>query len=1041
MFASVMQQAVQSALKRVLNRFVKEQILEGAGEGSSASAIHLRNLTLKEHFIDEYLAPHTALLTESATVDELRVDIGWTSTIHLTGICIVLSADATGRPDPPLPEHIVSSCESLPHLGASLYGSSVAAHDEEKTKTQDATQEKTSQDALFGIQEKLEEFAASFVYLIRNVHVTIKVAPDSTLALRIGQCMYTEGQGVTMDVVDISLKEQIEMRLEGLKISPPGLKLSPPGLLKMQVACMNLAVFQLDEHLLRTLFNSQHSQHSHTTTASQCPHPSLVASTVIDIDKLTAKFIDSYATGTGLVAELHHAKRDFHLKWSQLKIMTDEDSLDICDGQIGYTQTGSSASPPTSATETPLPFEEQKIFLFHSQPKPLPVGDLNQTSSFVHDARSKSTNSITIRLRQVELCAPKYFQVLRAHISKLSGDKTNETGKENKKNDRQTKGQRVIVVDAGVEKLTIKPFAQSEQLTVEQFYVFASLQTTLTWSCKITQVHAEKLLDLRHLRLAGQGLTQISCDARKVEIENLDALLAAFPKSESEEMLTLMVRLQRIKLLPCAYCPFPILGEECEIFTLPSRSTVITCGQVTSDVPGLSASNIQVQVPLKGQPIKISVATLDGAISPEVLIVMRNAMCHIQSVAATEGVAADVESKIQPRALDTSRIVQDYINNPRYCVAAEGRSSDVGVLGYAASSWLKISIEQFSVRLVRPKTHRGYVEIALDHLKVRCHNHDLLTIAVRKLVCFDRLQSSVWNKAVIVRSLRLERAQQDWRLLIGSHRTSKEASRKFEDVTVSLDQNLVDYVADYMRSTGSSAANSKDKDDEEKTNPTVKLNSFYLAALKARIDYKPNASSSSYLRFVPVRGAVIKVEAFDMFEVTTTELGMGLALHTLNHFRNLSRILSSIKPLKTPAHIFHNVTEFILIPLQATPQSGSGMESIVRQAKYYAKASVISVLELGPAMNVRRVGGQAGSSVHAEQPTGIKDGFVRAGQNFAQDVGTVFAFLSGDLRNVDLLDLPLMIIRPVTAPVCDILNGVCNQLDHRRMERLLDKYK
>lgn len=165
----------------------------------------------------------------------------------------------------------------------------------------------------------------------------------------------------------------------------------------------------------------------------------------------------------------------------------------------------------------------------------------------------------------------------------------------------------------------------------------------------------------------------------------------------------------------------------------------------------------------------------------------------------------------------------------------------------------------------------------------------------------------------------------------------------------------------------------------------------------------------------------------------------------MSHFRNISRLIGGIKPLRAPTHIFRNMTELVLVclPGTLTAFTEQASETVAAQARSVAKATIVSVLELGPTLNVRRVGSDATqhTSIHAMQPSGIKDGFVQAGQNFTRDMGTVFAFISGDVKNIDLFDLPLMIMRPFTAPLADILNGMCNQIDGGRLQRYADKYR
>ena len=222
-----------------------------------------------------------------------------------------------------------------------------------------------------------------------------------------------------------------------------------------------------------------------------------------------------------------------------------------------------------------------------------------------------------------------------------------------------------------------------------------------------------------------------------------------------------------------------------------------------------------------------------------------------------------------------------------------------------------------------------------------------------------------------------------------------------------------------------------------------------MSPFKARVDYKPSSTSLSFLKFLPLRGAVINFNLFDSFDTNPERLAVEFALHTINHAKNLSRIIGGIKPLRAPLSVFRNVTELVLVPFEGiSAEVGGGVEDdyeilqgVINQAQTIVGKIAISILELGPTLNVRRIGTDIPTSIHSNQPTGLKGGIIQAKQTFTTDMGTVIAFISGDMRNLDLFDLPLLLIRPLTAPLTDIVNGICNQIDSTRYNRMKNKYR
>jgi hypothetical protein len=468
-------------------------------------------------------------------------------------------------------------------------------------------------------------------------------------------------------------------------------------------------------------------------------------------------------------------------------------------------------------------------------------------------------------------------------------------------------------------------------------------------------------------------------------------------------------------MLPNKYWNFLLLGDAIEIFTANQGDMIIITGGRVESIQN-QITGLQVIIPIGGaHPIKVSVSNMTSVLTPDII---SNILLSVSTPSTTP--ASTSSAEIVKFQMDTTRIIHNYMNDML-------RNEEPTVKVNNDPIKLKLSVRQAKLKLVM--NQQQGIEILIDCLKLQKFQSDKMIIGLDRFVCLDRIVHSVWNQAIIIRKLQIYLENNNYQVLVGENDSSPN---RYEDVTVSLDQNLVDYASEFL-----SAIRFPVQPQQQTTELT--FHSFYIAPFKARIDYKPSATSG-YFRFVPLRGAVIKMNLFESFDVTAERLGVELALHILNHFRNIPRIVSGIKPLRAPANIFRNIAELVLVPLE----EGRNLDGIIAQAKHAAVATVISVLELGPALSVRRVGATGNgalTSVHSMQPNGIKGGFIQAGQNFKTDMTTVFAFISGDLRNVDLFDLPLMVLRPLTTPLADIINGMCNQLDPNRYKRQLDKYR
>lgn len=974
-----MQRVVHSTVKRLLNRYVRGNIESIDG---SESTIHLKGLMFKEEIINVQLVQF-GLQVRSAALDNVRVDVSWSamSTIHWDGLHVIL------EPLGDNPSHLSSdTVVSEPPLGSSLCLDSTSEEPQSLLSSITAS----FSNPIEGMQRRFEDLSTNLLHRISNLEIECNYIFNTRVIVKSAEYSETDGLFIHKAQVwcmTLANGSETSIELSGMKVDLVKKSIKIDELIC--VLYMNLIVEA--QKLFATKEQSEQSE-------QRPPIFSLSVNSVkLQLDILPP------------------------IELSQLKVKANKDlSCGILNVKDCLTVEGFSllCSHSDEAVLLPeavkqSPFEDDKIFLFHAKPKPVPIGSGAKMLSFINQAKSSKEN-ISVRAQKISLFDSSALVKLCMSLSNMSLGKSPEVAKLN------------YTIEAFVDVVCVRENAYPH-CDVNEASAFVALDTRM-WSAKAQIVKINDVALLQQIRLGGESITHISADIRKAEIKDIVKLIELIPGGQkSDDPFLLIVRIQRIKLQPNKYCNFVLLGDGVEAFTSHhGEAIIITGGRVES--ANLQLTGLQVYIPIGGsdnadcRPVKVSVANVTGILTPQTV------MQIIDQIPATKTEAAAAPPRPQqkePFEMDTTRVIHDYMSRLRTEVVVCEQPQQQNIK-------FKITIRQGKIRL---SNNQEYIELLVDHFKFQKYQDDRMLILLDKFECLDRLAQSVWNKAVIVRKFSVQIDKNDYQIMIGGGGGAGEPARQ-EDVTVSLDQNVVDFLFEFMSSCLPPAPPLV-----KAVAPTLTFHSFHIAPFKARIDYKPGATSG-YFRFVPLRGAVIKMQHFDSFDVTPERLGVELALHILNHFRNLPRIIGGIKPLRAPANIFRNIAELVLVPLDdgAGPRN---LDGIIAQAKHATVATVISVLELGPALNVRRVGAEPShpTSVHSMQPSGFKGGLIQARQNFTTDMGTMFAFISGDLRNVDLYDLPLMVLRPLTAPLADIVNGMCNQLDPSRYQRTLDKYR
>jgi hypothetical protein len=695
------------------------------------------------------------------------------------------------------------------------------------------------------------------------------------------------------------------------------------------------------------------------------------------------------------------------------------------------------------------PFDNEPLCVFRAQPKPKPLASVRQTA--VYRAQERDACEVVIRLMcdSVSVTNPLNFaQSLKniAHECRVSSSSDDTGGTPQKKKsvvfELQTRSGVVEKLMEGVPSLSVADMSCFVSTRDESYQ----------WSGSIRSVTLDEVGHVDGLRIAGEDANRISVDISCLTdlLINSDTLrifqtLAPPMEEDVEDVLDLSVRAKRAR---AAVFGWQLQGRDVEVFSV-GEDLAITAGKMktTDDDEGLRATVLQVLIGLMDGTIRVSAASLQGAVDPDFITRITRQFLLPGDDDANPPLEEKEKEEEEEKCNFTGERREDYVEHalleeepqlpPRF----------------------KMTVCQARIRMLLNRdiafNPPGHVEIHADQFKVRIERSGRCIVSVDQAECLDRLAVSVWNKAAIVRGLRaVIDPDGEYSFRLGN------AARRREEITISLDQNLLDWfgvfgenLAEKMHLAGippgdASGASTGGEEEEKK----AKIRSVHISPFRARVDYKPRPGAEhipGVLNYLPVRAALLRVSAFDVFRSNSWEdVGCGLAVHAMRSTGNLARVLNGVKPLRTPVDVFRNVGELVLVGTAGvanTVVNGQPLDALAAQARRVARHTAVSVLELGPGlMNVRQpaLSGAAlpPPSVHSNQPQGIKSGMVRAAGTFRREMNTAVAFITGDARNVDLFDLPLLMLRPMTAPVSDMLNGVCNQLDSQRLQRMNDKY-
>lgn len=1027
---------LQGTIKRLLNKYIKpEAATPQSSASASASLLHIKHLHFREDVLDEH-ASRFGMKVVSAELAELKADVsfsGSSNEIQWNGITIdlkplIIEETAAEQVKQANQADEMSAAETA--LGSSLFGGEAASASASASLPRNSSESSllsSFSNPIRGIQNKIESFVTSIVHVFNDLKITWSEDDDMHFTLHAaGQ--YSDDDGVFIERL-VVIRDGY-----GTILSLSECSVSIGNDKTLNVECESVVAKISESVLCTAVMRLQQIREVQQRQGKTEAGPSFHLNKV----KLhEAKLISNWMPYEEVIAS------DVHINIRKGRAYAAQVKLGFGNVLSSITVRWINNSYPINsgrATVGSSPFDEDKIFLFHSKPKPAPLADSKQMSSFIHQQRQTAQGSISVHIETVNITEmpvdlQRSIETFQALIEELVPVRA------------VTSSSAAISPGYAVElSVTTGTISIDElndfEIVLNQGSAIVTPNFTF-WSGQIKgcelRTKAAEVLSLEHIRIAGRSLSRISCDVSKICLseqmtpmelaDNIVVWCEQLLEEDAEPVqMDFLVRAKTVTVGRMGH----VLPERCEIsqlevFNSGPHHVVISCSSIA--IPNwLKLTSCQVRL---GEAARISIASVYAQLTPT----------HTRKLIdqIMQWVSAQTATPVPPTAftLDETSVIHNYMSTLSTLSASTDKKEHDKAADIAADSWVKFSISKAHVNISLDDdgiSNADHMELLVDQFKLRAGTE--LQFRIERLECLDRISASNWNKAIIAQYLAIRIEQPDnYHIVVGSGLDRRGAAA---EVVLSLDQHTIDFFGQFIAGLATPTSLRLEEEDNTQAD-SVQVNSFQVSGFRARVDYKPCALFSGG---VPLRDARVKVKRFQLFDSNWKQIGIAFGLHTLNEAfsgMNLPRVISGIKPLRTPASIFRNIAELVVIvPSSAATTTSFTIEPVIRQAKSVATQTAISVLELGPALNVRRIGDEL--SIHAQQPASVKEGFVQAGQTFSQDMGTAIAFITGDMHNVDLLEVPLVVIRPFTAPLADIINGMCNQLDPERYDRMRNKY-
>jgi len=315
----------------------------------------------------------------------------------------------------------------------------------------------------------------------------------------------------------------------------------------------------------------------------------------------------------------------------------------------------------------------------------------------------------------------------------------------------------------------------------------------------------------------------------------------------------------------------------------------------------------------------------------------------------------------------------------------------------------------------------NYIALKGSDLEIQMFSRERIEINLPKTEIIDGIKSSLWYKAAYTNNMKI--------VWIDDYVSFELPC----DVYLNIDQNFLIFVNqlfDWELDTCTTATSPQKR---------APFSSIHISESTFRLDYKPKQSAEflEFVNFVPLRNAKVVFREFYMFNITSFgELTQKLMVNLLANLRNVQGVVAGMKAVKPIAKILANAKNIIILPVN-TKLDKNYITNLKAQLTTLTKNTTIEILELGCGLNVTL---RDTTSVYSNQPGTVSEGFQQARTEFSNGMDTVFAFVRNS-EDLDIMSLPIAVVKPFTGSFSKILLGICNHLDPERKKRMDAKYK
>jgi hypothetical protein len=319
-------------------------------------------------------------------------------------------------------------------------------------------------------------------------------------------------------------------------------------------------------------------------------------------------------------------------------------------------------------------------------------------------------------------------------------------------------------------------------------------------------------------------------------------------------------------------------------------------------------------------------------------------------------------------------------------------------------------------------------------------------LMIQSLEVKDGIQTSLWDKAVRTGDIKIIYIDRYLSLDFG------------KELFLHVDQRFLEFVQKVMTTYNKSyqlrfnpdmndstllgnfgIGTNVSNDSMANANNRPPFKSIHISKMVFNFDYKSQDGKGiiSFVNCDQLRGSKIVFNEFYLFQIKSWSTLMNqFVVNLFSNIQNLQGIVSGIKPLKPVANILASSKNLLILPIN-NHIGKKRSESFTKQIKNIVKDVTVEVLELGSAMhfNINKK-----ESIYSNQPVNWKEGLNNGKKEFEDNCQTIIAFVQNS-DDADLVNLPIVMIRPLTGFMSQFLQGLANQIKPSRKELMDNKYK